>query len=154
DDMRNLQVGKPAPEIEGPDLDGRRMKLSDYRSKVVLLVFWATWCGPCMEAVPEEKKIHEQFKGRRFVMLGVDGDNDIEAARQTALSHQMPWRSWRDPFEEEDGFGPIRKRYHTFGIPRLFLIDANGVIRNRELRPSEISAQVGALLDEFERAPI
>ena len=53
--MRGLAVGKAAPEIEGRDVDGNPMKLSDYRGKVVVLSFWGTWCGPCMRFIPDEK---------------------------------------------------------------------------------------------------
>src|SRR5262249_2339563 len=67
DDMLNLAAGKPAPEIEGTDMaTGKPLKLSDYRGKVVLLVFWGTWCGPCMEAVKHERALAERHKGRPF----------------------------------------------------------------------------------------
>ena len=90
DEMNNLRIGKAAPEIDGLDLDGRRLKLSDHRGKVVMLVFWATWCGPCMAAVPEERKIYDQFKDRRFVMLGVSADDDLEAARKVVADRGIP----------------------------------------------------------------
>ena len=54
--MLNLAVGKPAPEIEGVDVDGKPLKLSDYKGKVVVLVFWGSWCGPCMAQVPHERE--------------------------------------------------------------------------------------------------
>ena len=69
-ELRHLQVGKQAPDIEGEDLDEARLKLGHYRGKVVLLVFWASWCGPCMRAVPHEKELVKRFKGRPFVLLG------------------------------------------------------------------------------------
>ena len=72
DAMLNLAVGKPAPEIEGVDVDGKPLKLSDYRGKVVLLVFWGAWCGPCMALVPHERELAERYKGRPFTLLGVD----------------------------------------------------------------------------------
>src|SRR5208337_4921492 len=52
DEMENLVAGKPAPAIDGTGMDGKPLKLSDYRGKVVVLVFWGTWCGPCMQEVP------------------------------------------------------------------------------------------------------
>ena len=55
DDMLNLAVGKPAPEIEGVDMDGKPLKLSDHKGKVVVLVFWGTWCGPCMARSPRAR---------------------------------------------------------------------------------------------------
>ena len=70
--MGNLAVGKPAPEIDGPGLDGHPLKLSDYRGKVVVLVFWGSWCGPCMLQVPHERELAERHKDEPFALLGVD----------------------------------------------------------------------------------
>ena len=57
DELENLQAGKPAPAIDGTGMDGKPLKLSDYRGKVVVLVFWGTWCGPCMQQVPHEREM-------------------------------------------------------------------------------------------------
>ncbi len=81
DDMHNLVPGKPAPEIDGVDFDGKRLKLSDYRGKVVVLAFWGSWCGPCMNEVPRERELVERLKGKPFALLGVNCDED----RMTAL---------------------------------------------------------------------
>ena len=81
DEMHNLAVGKPAPEIDGVDLDGKPMKLSDYRGKVVVVVFWGSWCGPCMAEVPHERELVERLKGKPFALLGVDCEEDQQVAR-------------------------------------------------------------------------
>jgi thiol-disulfide isomerase/thioredoxin len=73
-ELRHLRIGKQAPDIIGEDLSGARFKLSDYRGKVVLLVFWASWCGPCIASVPHEKELVERFKGRPFAVIGVNAD--------------------------------------------------------------------------------
>ena len=82
DDWHNLAVGKMAPEIKGVDVHGKPLMLSDYRGKVVALVFWGTWCGPCMREIPREKALVERMKGRPFAMLGVNTDADADAARK------------------------------------------------------------------------
>ena len=73
--MRSLAVGRVAPEIERQDIDGKPMKLSEYRGKVVVLCFWGTWCGPCMAMVPLEKALVERLKGRPFALLGINSDS-------------------------------------------------------------------------------
>ncbi len=80
DDWHNLSVGKSAPEIKGVDVYGKPLALSNYRGKVVALVFWGTWCGPCMPEIPREKALLERMKGRPFALLGVDADAQAETA--------------------------------------------------------------------------
>ena len=128
DDMFNLALGKPAPEIEGVDLDGKPLKLSDYKGKVVVLVFWGTWCGPCMAQVPHERELVDRLKGQPFALLGVDCEPDKDKARAVVAREYMTWPNW---FDGPQGEGPIARRYHIRGYPSVFFIDAKGVIRAR-----------------------
>jgi thiol-disulfide isomerase/thioredoxin len=86
----DVSLGGPAPEVEGADLSGRAMRLSEHRGKVVLLVFWATWCGPCMGDVPHEKALVERFAGRPFVLVGVNADADAGRAAPPSRSTRSP----------------------------------------------------------------
>jgi RNA polymerase sigma factor (sigma-70 family) len=129
DEMQNLIVGKPAPEIDGVDFDGKPLKLSDYRGKVVVLVFWGTWCGPCMSEVPHERALAERLKGRPFAMLGVNCDDNKQAAVDAIKSERITWPNWHDG---APGDGPIAKRYHIHGYPSVFVIDEQGIIRQTQ----------------------
>ncbi len=128
DEMHALAPGQPAPEVDGKDLEGRTLHLSELRGKVVLLVFWGTWCGPCMAAIPEERKLAERFQGKPFALLGINCDEDIEAARKAARDEPIPWRNWADG---APGEGPIQKRYHIRAYPTQVLIDARGMLHAR-----------------------
>lgn len=147
DDLRNLAVGKPAPEIDGVDFDGKPLRLSDYRGKVVALVFWGTWCGPCMREVPHEREMVERLKGKPFALLGVDCDEDQEVARKVMNDERMTWPQWHDG---APGEGPIARRYHVQGYPTVVVIDAQGNIRAKNVIGSPLDELVDKLIVEAE----
>src|SRR4051794_21929179 len=82
--IHNHAIGCAMPEVEADDVDGKPMKLSECRGKVIVVSFWATWCGPCMGMVPDEKALVERMKGRPFALIGVNCDDDREAAKAIA----------------------------------------------------------------------
>ncbi|MHC5539462.1 TlpA family protein disulfide reductase [Singulisphaera rosea] len=147
-ELRNLAVGKVAPEIEGEDLDGKPMRLSDYRGKVVVLTFWATWCGPCMSLVPHERALVERLAGRRFVLLGIDGDEDREKAKSVVTQERITWRSWWNGGPS----GPITERWNVDGWPTVYVLDARGVIRHKQAIKERLDDAVDGLLKELESA--
>jgi thiol-disulfide isomerase/thioredoxin len=96
DNMHNLAPGKPAPEIDGVGSDGKPLKLSDYRGKVVVLVFWGSWCGPCMREIPHERALAERLKDRSFAPLGVNCDDDRSTALKAMEMEHTQWPNWYD----------------------------------------------------------
>jgi peroxiredoxin len=147
DVMVNLAVGMPAPEIEGVDMDGKPLRLSDYKGKVVVLVFWGAWCGPCMALVPRERELVARRKDQPFALLGVDCKDDREAARKAMPREGMTWPSWYDGAADR---GPIAERYHVRGFPSIFVIDSKGIIRARN--PFTVDQDlVDKLLDQMKR---
>lgn len=149
-EIRHLGIGQVAPEITGSDLDGAPMKLSESRGKVVLLVFWAAWCGPCMAAVPHEKQLVERFKGRPFVLLGVNGDDDVKAAAKAVTKNQIPWRSfWNGP---EGPGGPIATAWNVRGWPTVYVLDQHGVIRQKYLWGKDLDEPLEKLVAAVEPA--
>jgi len=146
DEMLNLAVGRPAPEFEGADVDGKRLKLSDYQGKVVVLVFWGSWCGPCMVQVPHERELVERLKGQPFALLGVDCEPDKDTARKTMARERMTWPNWYDGAPTT---GPIAERFHVRGFPSVFVLDAKGVIRSRSAL--DLDRTVDKLLEELKQ---
>ena len=94
-----------------------------------MLVFWGTWCGPCMKEIPHERALAERHKGKPFALLGVNCDDDKQAAVAAIKSEQITWPNWHDG---APGDGPIAKRYHIRGYPSVFVIDGEGIIRQTQ----------------------
>jgi thiol-disulfide isomerase/thioredoxin len=128
EEMKVRGLGKPVPDLTGDDLDGKAMRLADYRGKVVLLTFWASWCGPCLDLVPHERELVKKHDGRPFVVVGANGDKDLAAARKVAAKEGITWRSFRD---RRESAAPISEEWAVAGWPTLYLIDDTGVIRKR-----------------------
>jgi thiol-disulfide isomerase/thioredoxin len=117
---------KPAPKTEGLDVDGRPLKLDDHKGKVVLVDFWATWCGPCRMIIPHEMELVRSLKDRPFAVLGVSADNDRQTLRLFQEGEALNFRSIFD--------GPSGPNAIAWGVevfPTLFLVDHEGVIRYR-----------------------
>ena len=127
-EIRHLTVGKVVPEVEGWDLDDKPMKLSEFRGKAVMLVFWATWCGPCMAMLPHERELAERFAGRPFAIVGVTGADFDANIKEAVKKHRITWRSFKDYLAKEKR--PISNRWHVGEWPTIFLIAQDGVIRH------------------------
>lgn len=145
DAMHNLIVGKEAPEIDEVGLDGSRMKLSDHRGKVVVLVFWGSWCGPCMQNIPHERRLVERLKGRPFSLLGVSSEFARDDALKVIKAEQIPWPNW---FDGDPNEGPIAARYRIRKYPTTYVLDAQGLIRAVNVFGADLDQTVDKLLDQ------
>jgi thiol-disulfide isomerase/thioredoxin len=140
------RVGTPAPEIDGEDFDGKRVKLSDYRGKVVVVVFWASWCPPCRAMIPHERELAERYRDKPFVMLGVNNDEDVEAAKKIIAGQKMTWPIWKTGNVHH----AINQRYGVECWPSVFVIDAAGVIRATGVTGLALDSAIATLLAEME----
>ena len=114
--------GQKASDFTLSDLAGKPLKLSSLRGKVVLLDFWATWCGPCRIEMPRVQKFHDEFKDKGLVVLGI---NDGEIASRVEPFLKKNGYSFRILLDHDQS---VAARYQVTGIPSLFVIDRNGVI--------------------------
>ncbi len=119
-------VGNPAPDVTGSDLDDKKVKMSDYKGKVVLLDIWATWCGPCRAMIPHERELVKKMDGKPFVLLSVSCDADKTDLTEFLKDEPMPWSHWFD-----GKGGAVAKAYKIKAFPTLYLIDKKGVIREK-----------------------
>ena len=128
-----LVVGMTAPNFSLPDLQGKTQRLTDYRGKVVFLNFWATWCKPCKEEMPSMQVLWDNLKNQDFMMLAVSMDRvtttkDIPSFVETLkLSFPILTDSW----------GQTDKRYKLMGVPETYVIDQNGVLREKVIGPRD-----------------
>ncbi|MBI3860589.1 MAG: TlpA family protein disulfide reductase [Planctomycetia bacterium] len=126
-EIQNLRPGKMIPELAGDDVAGKPLKLSGFRGKVVLLVFWGTWCQPCMAKVPFERMLMEKFSGRPFTVVGVNCGDQKKKAAAVMKEQKMTWPSFSDGDD-----GPIVSRWNISDFPTVILIDAQGKILQRD----------------------
>ena len=149
-EIEHLGVGKVAPDIAGEDLDGVKFKLSDSRGKVVMLSFWASWCGPCMGLIPHERELVEQYKGKPFELIGVNGDPDKKELKKVLANNKITWRSfWA---REKGPEGPIPMAWNVSGWPTIYLIDEKGVIRSKTAIGRTLDARIEKLVASAEIA--
>jgi thiol-disulfide isomerase/thioredoxin len=145
-ELRNLLVGKVAPEIEGEDIGGKPMRLSDHQGRVVAVVFWGTWCGPCMGMVPHERSLVKRLQGQPFALLGVNSDADRGRAQAVMEEKGMTWPSWWDGGKVG---GPIASRWNVTAWPTIYVLDGKGVIRFKQVRENSLDEAVDTLLEEM-----
>jgi thiol-disulfide isomerase/thioredoxin len=147
----DLSVGKKAPELISQDVDGKKVKLSDLKGKVVVLDVWATWCGPCRAMIPDERKLVGKLKDKPFVLVSISVDRDKETLKKFLAKEPMPWTHWWNGPE-----GGIVEAWSVTYFPTIYVIDAKGIIRhkdhNGEFPAQKLEAAVNSLLEEIVKA--
>jgi thiol-disulfide isomerase/thioredoxin len=134
-----IVVGQPFPEFAGRTLDGAAFSLKDYRGKVVLIDFWATWCGPCMREMPNVKAVYEAQHAKGFEVVGVSLDEDKEVLKQGLATLGIPWLQL---FEGAAWDSVLVRRCAVRGIPATFLIGKDGILLASNLRGQALAAAV------------
>ena len=143
--MKTLTIGADAIDFNTTDMAGKTISISDYKGKVLLLDFWATWCAPCRAEMPNVKEIYAAYNAKGFDILGVSMDNNRQALDSYLEEQDM---KWRQIFDGKGWQAEIGQLYAVSSIPATFLIDKQGKIRFKNLRGDELKKAVEGLLKE------
>jgi thiol-disulfide isomerase/thioredoxin len=137
-----LARARMAPPFAIDTLDGQHISMDDLAGKVVLIDFWATWCGPCREAMPHMREIAKKFQGQPLVVLSVSLDSDEQKWKEYISKNNMSWLHYRD-----GGFtGSIANLFGVKAIPHTFTIDADGVLQDEHIGDASIEGKLKKLV--------
>jgi thiol-disulfide isomerase/thioredoxin len=140
-------VGKPL-ELAGVTAAGTALDWKSYRGKVVLVDFWATWCGPCIREMPNVKALYEKHCERGFDVVGVSLDKDLEALAKFLEENAVPWATLSG--EETE---PLAAKYGVRGIPTMMLVDKDGKVVAVSHKVADLVAKAEKLLGASPETP-
>jgi peroxiredoxin len=127
---KSIQPGHEVPDFAFPDIDGKKVSLSDHRGKVVLVNVWATWCPPCRQEMPSMQRLYEKFKGESFKILAVSIDSE---GRQTVAPFMRKMNlTFTALLDQEETIRPL---YGITGVPESFIIDKQGILVKKIIGP-------------------
>lgn len=135
-------VGMPL-EISALELSGDNLSLKDYEGKVVLVDFWASWCGPCMQEISKIKPIRQKYK-ENFDVVGVNLDESRLDAITAKIRVNIPWKN----FAYGEKTAEIVKQYNITSIPRGVLLDKQGNVVRLDVHSSELETEIKKLLEK------
>jgi thiol-disulfide isomerase/thioredoxin len=143
--LRKLEiVGKPL-ELSFTALDGKKVDIADYKGKVVLVDFWATWCGPCVAELPNVLKAYEKFHDKGFEIIGVSLDQSKQRLEAFIADKKM---TWPQHFDGKGWDNEISKKFGIDSIPATFLVDKEGKVARLDLRGDALQKAVEELLSK------
>lgn len=140
---KKLSMGAVAPEITMNTPDGKPLSLSALKGKVVLVDFWASWCGPCRAENPNVVKAYEKYKAKGFDIFSVSLDKDAEKWKAAITKDQLTWASHICDFQQWQS--PVVKLYNFKGIPYNVLLDKEGKIIAKNLRGEDLETKLAEI---------
>lgn len=157
---RRLNLPGNAMVLQGTLLDGQPFDLASLSGKVVLVDFWATWCGPCVAEIPRVHKLYDAYHGKGFEVVGVSLDNKIEPLVEFIAKREIPWPNLYPTGEGADKIvgwaNPLVKTYGITGIPTCILVGADGKVISIRARGEDLEKALvklfGPVPEEVEKA--
>lgn len=142
-ELRKASVRNEPMELKFTAVDGRKVDLAKLRGKVVLVDFWATWCGPCIAELPNVKKVYADYHDKGFEIIGISLDTDKQKLTDFTKTNKMPWPQY---FDGKGWKNDVAKRYAVTSVPSMFLLDQNGVLVTSRARGPKLETEIKRLL--------
>jgi peroxiredoxin/predicted negative regulator of RcsB-dependent stress response len=141
--LRKLGIGMPAIDFSASSPDGGMINLKDFRGKVILLDFWAAWCAPCKQEMPNVKNVYNKYHDKGFEIIGISLDNSRAQFERYVQEQQI---GWPQVFDGKGWQSEVGQLYAVGSIPATFLLDREGKIARKNLRGPELEKAVKELV--------
>jgi len=138
-----LTEGAQFPDFNEKDVDGKPLSIAGYKGKVVLVDFWATWCGPCRVELPHVLAAYRKYHSQGFEIIGISLDQDRAKLIEFTKAMNMTWPQY---FDGQGWGNKLVVKYGIEGIPATYLLDGNGKIIGRDLRGEELMQAIAKAL--------
>jgi peroxiredoxin len=146
DRLIKTQPGSAAPEFTLKNRQGEAVSLTDFRGKLVLLDFWASWCASCIASFPPLKQLYEDYRDMGFEIIGISTDSDEAAWLRSIEQHELPWINVIDRSTDADMKNTISTDYSVVFLPTFILVDKEGKILAKNLSIEEMERLLNELL--------
>jgi thiol-disulfide isomerase/thioredoxin len=147
-DAADSLTGKPL-ELVGTTAGGEMFKWDGYRDRVVIVDFWATWCGPCRKELPHLREAFDNYRRHGLEVVGVSLDNDMDALRKFLEDQSLPWVTLAGRSNQD-----LAIKYGVAGIPTMFLVDKEGKIVARAHQIARLVPQIETILKVKPTTPV
>ena len=128
---RAVELGEEVPDFTLRKDDGQPASLADFRGKIVVLNFWASWCGPCVDELPSLKQFAQRYADTDVVVLGVSLDEDPDAYKEFLTKYDIQFLNMRNPSHS------VSDQYGTFKLPETYIISRDGHLLNKIIGPTD-----------------